>query len=874
MHHFLLIRLIIAFIFIFNKTVLSKDIFIDWSTYTKEYQDLAKPSSPITYEIKTWNEYFAVGSPYKDIDTLINQRVIIYLNYPNHNIVEYPNEAAYNECKDGNILVDRHSGISSYNIDLLKEGIRYIGCSVNGHDCIYNQKFKIITWPNNKTTATIGIEWKINMDKKDYVVNIGDNVMFVYNENKYNVIEIKSQEDYEKCRIFIPKDKRKYWTTGEDMVEFEKSGVRFFSSFKNEKDCENGLKIRITTVKIPASTVPHPSLSSSSSPSISLSFEPSSEITKKSVTPSIQTVPEGISFRKCSVDTSIMCTQNYQPYQCGTTSCFYSNDCYAKAAGFNLLTDCKVFSTKGMITVDGVIFLKECKIVSLIVCPSEYKPLFCGDNCIYSNECLAEAAGHNVFDECNTIGRNDVTSIPLPTAISNYGPKGADSNDIECPAYAPLNNIVSCTTNIRSRCVYGEETCCPNGGEVITFHSLIAKCVGNVWQVLPTEACILPTYRCKPEIDNLPWSPTIISIEWKENMDKKNFMINVGDKLKFVFNEKKHIVFEFLSEESYEKCEFTSKVKMWTTGEDIVDFKNAGVRFFSISQYGSKKVCVDGLKIRVTTFDSLLPDLSNCEFVEKNPEYCGFPKTKLKCPNICNSDDKSEKIPFPITRDDYANDDGTVTIQGIVHHHHHPNDGTSDDEPSPAQVTTAVLVPTDDMISSAYVPSPNLPSSYSTSLEIENKTPLLVPNFDIGIDTTITFHDNPPPPSSSPSMLTTSSSHSSPSSLSLSRTTTSTVAFVYVLSHPLQSHGLLLDTQSMSLIVEDNVKLALMTMKKEEELLVALVKAVDVNVVTNAADAHGKFFHFFSYEFRFFSNRLLLPSSPSKRRVPVFYFRI
>ena len=158
MHHFLLIRLIIAFIFIFNKTVLSKDIFIDWSTYTKEYQDPSKPSSPITYEIKTWNEYFAVGSPYKDIDTLINQRVIIHLNYPNHNIVEYPNEAAYNECKDGNILVDRHSGISSYNIDLLKEGIRYIGCSVNGHDCIYNQKFKIITWPNNKNPATIGIE--------------------------------------------------------------------------------------------------------------------------------------------------------------------------------------------------------------------------------------------------------------------------------------------------------------------------------------------------------------------------------------------------------------------------------------------------------------------------------------------------------------------------------------------------------------------------------------------------------------------------------------------------------------------------------------------------------------------------------------------
>merc|ERR1712160_161030 len=108
------------------------------------------------------------------------------------------------------------------------------------------------------------------------------------------------------------KDKRKYWTTGEDTVEFQKSGVRFFSSFKNEKDCENGLKIRITTVKIPASTVPHPSLSFSFSPSISLSFEPSSEITKKSVTPSIQTVPEGISFRKCSVDTSIMCTQNYQ----------------------------------------------------------------------------------------------------------------------------------------------------------------------------------------------------------------------------------------------------------------------------------------------------------------------------------------------------------------------------------------------------------------------------------------------------------------------------------------------------------------------------------------------------------------------------------
>merc|ERR1712238_238894 len=83
--------------------------------------------------------------------------------------------------------------------DLIEIGTRYIGCSVDAHDCNELQKFKIVTWPKND--ATIDIEWKENAFKKRYQVSLGDMLKLSYNNIKYDVIEFENAEDYEACKV-------------------------------------------------------------------------------------------------------------------------------------------------------------------------------------------------------------------------------------------------------------------------------------------------------------------------------------------------------------------------------------------------------------------------------------------------------------------------------------------------------------------------------------------------------------------------------------------------------------------------------------------------------------------------------------------------
>merc|ERR1712238_652030 len=93
------------------------------------------------YEIGDWVQ----GYTYNDIDTIMNQKVRIDLNHVGHDIVEYPDEQSYNTCSNGEILVEENNNLSFYDIDLIEIGTRYIGCSVDAHDCNELQKFKIVT---------------------------------------------------------------------------------------------------------------------------------------------------------------------------------------------------------------------------------------------------------------------------------------------------------------------------------------------------------------------------------------------------------------------------------------------------------------------------------------------------------------------------------------------------------------------------------------------------------------------------------------------------------------------------------------------------------------------------------------------------------
>jgi len=179
----------------------------------------------------------------------VNQKVRIELFDEGHNIVEYPDEQSYNTCSNAEILVEESSNLETYDIDLNEIGTRYIGCSVDEHDCNELQKFKIVTWPENE--ATIDIKWNKNTVQKRYQASLGDMLKLSYNNNKYDVIEFENAEDYEACKV--NKYARK-WETGKDMINMNTSGNRYFSSTK-DSFCDDGIKMKVITVGDPSSTL-------------------------------------------------------------------------------------------------------------------------------------------------------------------------------------------------------------------------------------------------------------------------------------------------------------------------------------------------------------------------------------------------------------------------------------------------------------------------------------------------------------------------------------------------------------------------------------------------------------------------------------------
>merc|ERR1719162_774813 len=214
------------------------------STLTPTISPTITPADLIIYEIPTWKQ----GHTYNDIDTLVYEKVRIEISY-GHNIVEYPDEQSYNTCSNAEILVEESSNLDTYDIDLNEIGTRYIGCSVDEHDCNELQKFKIVTWPENE--ATIDIKWNKNAIQKRYQASLGDMLKLSYNNNKYDVIEFENAEDYEACNV--NKYARK-WETGEDMINMNTSGKRYFSSTK-DSFCDDGIKMIVITVGDPSSTL-------------------------------------------------------------------------------------------------------------------------------------------------------------------------------------------------------------------------------------------------------------------------------------------------------------------------------------------------------------------------------------------------------------------------------------------------------------------------------------------------------------------------------------------------------------------------------------------------------------------------------------------
>jgi len=191
------------------------------------------PSIPIIYEIYNWKQ----GAIFKDINTIVNQKVRIDLTFFGHNIVEYPDEQSYNTCSNAEILVKEHNNLQAHDIDLDKVGTRYIGCSINKHDCNKRQKFKIVTWPENDNPEVTKINRK-RKQKDSYVVSSGDKVVIIFDDSdNKKLFEYKTVNDYETCS-----NVEKGYKNSSFKFNAAKIGTRYFST---SRTCEKSARFQI-----------------------------------------------------------------------------------------------------------------------------------------------------------------------------------------------------------------------------------------------------------------------------------------------------------------------------------------------------------------------------------------------------------------------------------------------------------------------------------------------------------------------------------------------------------------------------------------------------------------------------------------------------
>lgn len=78
------------------------------------------------------------------------------------------------------------------------------------------------------------------------IFQVGDNLWFAYASAQQNVLELKSQEELEKCDLSNP---TKLYNGGLDAVALVKTGNRYFSSGRVE-DCRNGMKFHINHINV------------------------------------------------------------------------------------------------------------------------------------------------------------------------------------------------------------------------------------------------------------------------------------------------------------------------------------------------------------------------------------------------------------------------------------------------------------------------------------------------------------------------------------------------------------------------------------------------------------------------------------------------
>ncbi|XP_062105465.1 mavicyanin [Humulus lupulus] len=106
---------------------------------------------------------------------------------------------------------------------------------------------------------------------------VGDQLVFKYSSGLHSVVELANENSYKQCDIGTALDSK---SSGNDVVKLTKPGTRYFAC-GTMGHCDQGMKMKITTVAGKAPSTPaSPSSSSSTSPSSTTTSTSTSSATK------------------------------------------------------------------------------------------------------------------------------------------------------------------------------------------------------------------------------------------------------------------------------------------------------------------------------------------------------------------------------------------------------------------------------------------------------------------------------------------------------------------------------------------------------------------------------------------------------------------
>ncbi|KAF2531915.1 hypothetical protein F2Q70_00031612 [Brassica cretica] len=123
----------------------------------------------------------------------------------------------------------------------LKEPGYHFFISSNRSECVAGQKLVVFVVHDHPMIPPPPLPRKILPFGKDYKFHVGDNLLFYYNDQVDDVLEINSDLEFKSCGTISPVAVH---NAGQDLIKLTKPGIRYFITSKIGH-CEVGLKLQV-----------------------------------------------------------------------------------------------------------------------------------------------------------------------------------------------------------------------------------------------------------------------------------------------------------------------------------------------------------------------------------------------------------------------------------------------------------------------------------------------------------------------------------------------------------------------------------------------------------------------------------------------------